>query len=267
LDVYGLQGDEIFWAKVYPKDIEVEPRSDYDGETRMLGVEINLCVELQIYREESCEVLKDAYSLDVDLELERENASYYQLLVKNISKVRLMEQQQMGPNQKRILQICGSSGAISLDTVERGENGIRVEGVLNVHILYATAEDALPFAHVESHLPFEQFVEIQDFSENAKVWLEYKLEQMQVNLLDGTEYEIKAVIEIGVLALEEKMVSNIIEVKEEALDMDFLQRSPGMIGYLKKDGEDLWDVAKKYHVAPANIIENGNRVLVVKQVY
>ena len=267
LEFYGLSGDEIFWTKVTPKDIVVEPRSDYDGESRMLGLEFGLFVESQIYREETCEVLTDAYSLDKELNLEREDTSFYQLLVKNISKVRLMEQEQIEPRQEKILQICGSSGAITIDTMEKRENGVQVEGVLNVHILYTTTEDALPFAHAESQIPFEQFIEIPRFSVNTKVWLDYKLEQIQVNLLDSAEYEIKAVIEIGILALEENHISNILQIEEEPLDMERVQRQPGMIGYVKKDGEDLWDVAKKYHATAANILEIGNRVLVVKQVH
>ena len=223
-------------------------------------------VELQIYREEICEVLTDAYGLDKELNLEKEDANYYQLLVKNISKIRLMEQQQLEPNQEKILQICGSSGNITDDSVEKRENGVYVEGVLNVHILYTTTEDALPFAHTEGQIPFEQFIEIPGFSENTKLWMEYKLEQLQVNLLDSTEYEIKAVIEIGVLAMEEKEVSNIIDVEEMSLDMEQVQNQPGMIAYIRKEGEDLWDIAKKYHDTAANILEIGNRVLVVKQV-
>lgn len=266
IDIYGLNGDEIYWTKIEPKDIVIESRSDYDGETRMLGMEVNLWVELQIYREEICEVLTDAYGLDKELNLEKEDANYYQLLVKNISKIRLMEQQQLEPNQEKILQICGSSGNITVDSVEKRENGVYVEGVLNVHILYTTTEDALPFAHTEGQIPFEQFIEIPGFSENTKLWMEYKLEQLQVNLLDSTEYEIKAVIEIGVLAMEEKEVSNIIDVEEMSLDMEQVQNQPGMIAYIRKEGEDLWDIAKKYHATAANILEIGNRVLVVKQV-
>ena len=266
IELYGLSGDEIFWAKVEPKEIVIEPRSDYDGETRMLGMELNLWVELQIYRENICEVLTDAYGLDKELKLERENTKYYQLLVKNVSKVRLIEQQQIEKNQEKILQICGSSGNITVDSVEKRENGVFVEGVLNVHILYTTTEDALPFAHTEGQIPFEQFVEISGFSEDTKIWMDYKLEQLQVNLLDSTEYEIKAVIEIGVLAMEEKEISNIVGIEELPLDMERVQRQPGMIAYVRKEGEDLWDVAKKYHATPANILEIGNRVLVVKKV-
>ena len=265
--LYGAEGDELFWAKILPQNILVEPRSDYDGENRMLGLEVQFDLEFQIYREETCEVLRDAYSLEEELKLETEDTEYYQLLVKNISKVRLMEQQQIEQNQEKILQICGSSGDIIIDSVEKRENGIQVEGVLNVHILYATTEDYLPYSHTEGQIPFVQMIEIPGYSEDTKLCMEYKIEQLQVNLLDSIEYEIKAVIEIGVLALEEKYIRNVIQIEGEPFDMERLQRQPGMIGYVRNEGEDLWDVAKKYHAVPANILEIGNRVLVVKQVY
>ena len=49
--------------------------------------------------------------------------------------------------------------------------------------------------------------------------------------------------------------------------MDALQKQPGMIGYVRRDGEDLWEVAKRYHATTDNMIEVGNKVLIVKQVH
>ena len=66
--------------------------------------------------------------------------------------------------------------------------------------------------------------------------------------------------------MKQTYVSNIISICEEPLDMESLQKQPGMIGCVRKDGEDLWDIAKKYHATADNIIEIGNKVLVVKQV-
>lgn len=262
----AIQGDEIFWATVKPLEVELEARGDYDGESRMLGMDVVMSMEVQIYREESCEILQDAYALDRELILHRESVPFSQLLVKNLSKIRLMEQAQIEPNEKRILQICGSSGHITIDRVEKGENGIHVEGILNVHVLYNTTDDVMPFAHVSNQIPFEQTIEIDGFTQDAKIWLDKKIEQIQVNLLDNSEYEIKAAIQLGVMALQQNHILNIVDVEEKPLDMDALQRQPGMIGCIRKEGEDLWDIAKKYHATAGNIIEIGNRVLVVKQV-
>lgn len=266
IEVDTLRGDEIFWTNIKPLEVEIEPRGDYDGENRMLGLDIVLGVELQIYREENCQVLEDAYALDKELLIDRENLPISQLLMKNVSKIRLMEQEQLEANQQRILQICGSSGDITVDRVQKRENGIQVEGVLNVHILYTTTDDAMPFAHTSSQLPFEQFIEIDGFDENSLYWINDSVEQLQVSLLDNSEYEVKAVIQIAVLAMKRDYISNIVSIGEEELDMEALQHQPGMIGYIRREGEDLWDVAKKYHATTENMIEIGNKVLVVKQV-
>lgn len=267
IDCGQLQGDEIFWAKIVPLEVEVEPRGDYDGEARMIGMDLAMSVEVQIYREEVCVMLKDAYALDRELILQREEVPFNQLLVKNLSKIRLMEQEHLEPNQERILQICGSSGDITIDRIQKRENGVQMEGVLNVHILYNTTEDNMPFAHASSQIPFEQFVEIEGLTEDAAIWIDERIEQLQVNLLDNTEYEIKAVLQIAVLAMKRDYISNIVSVNEEPLDIDTLQKQPGMIGCIRGEGEELWDIAKKYHATADNIIEIGNKVLVVKQVH
>ena len=267
IDVDMLRGDEIFWAKIKPIEVEIEPRSDYDGESRMLGLDMILEVELQIYREEECQVLEDAYALDKELLMDRKDIPISQLLIKNISKIRLMEQESIGPNQQKILQICGSSGKITLDRVQKRENGIQVEGVLSVHILYNTADDAMPLVHTNCHISFEQMVEIEGFSEDALCWINKSIEQLQVNLLEPSEYEVKALIQIAVLAIKKKSISNIVSIEEEMLDMETLQKQPGLIGYVCREGEDLWDVAKRYHATTDNMIEVGNKVLIVKQVH
>ena len=244
----------------------MEPRGDYDGENRMLGLDMVLSVEVQIYREENCQILQDAYSLDKELRIERNNIPINQLLMKNVSKIRLLEQEQLEPNQQRILQICGSSGNITIDRVHRRENGVHVEGVLNVHILYNTTDDMTPFAHTDSQIPFEQLIEIEGFTENSQYWLNESVEQLQVNLLDNSEYEVKALIQIAVLAMNQEDMSNIVSIDEEEIDEEMLQKQPGMIGYVRREGEDLWDIAKKYHASAENMVEVGNKVLIIKQV-
>ena len=261
-----LMGDEIFWNKVIPLEVLVEPRADYDGESRMLGLEIALSVEAEFYREESCEMLVDAYSLENELILEKEPAKVSQFLMKNISKVRILEQEHLEPNQEKILQICGSSGMVSVDRIKRLDEGILLEGLLQVHILYNTTADSMPIAHCQTHIPFEQLIEMNGCSKDTAVRMEAKLEQLQVNLLDNTEYEVKAIIQVVLFAKEPIEFSNVTNMIEMPIDMELLKKQPGMIGCIRREGEDMWDIAKKYHASTENIIEMGDKVLIVKQV-
>ena len=53
---------------------------------------------------------------------------------------------------------------------------------------------------------------------------------------------------------------------EIPIDMEVLKKQPGMIGCIRREGEDMWEIAKKYHASTENIIEMGDKVLIVKQV-
>lgn len=267
IDLPQVEQNDICWVRIHSKESQLEPREDYDGEARMLGLETSFGVEVQLFREESCQMLLDAYALNQDLVMEKQVISNPVFLIKNISKIRIFEQEKIDPKQERILQICGSDGRIVLDRVQKKENGVVVEGILSVSVLYNTNEDAVPYQSHNSQLSFEQFVEIPDCNEKeVKLRLEANLEQLQVNLLDNAEYEIKATIQIGLFASCEEKMETIVSMEEKPLNMEELQRQPGIIGVCRKEGEEIWDIAKKYHAAPENIIELREKVLVVKQV-
>lgn len=267
IELYNLHNDEIFWSKVSPENISLEARADYDGEMRMFGLSMTLNVSLLLYREETCEQLVDAYSLEHELVIKKEPFTISQFLLKNISKTRILEQIKVEPTLPRILQICGCSGNIIVDHMQRVEEGLKVDGILNVHILYSTTDDEMPFAHHNSQVPFEQTIEITGLSDASKYWTDQKIEQLQVNLLDNMEYEVKAILQIGIFAQEPFVSENIVDIQEEPLNMDELQKQAGMIGCVCKEGEELWDIAKRYHATPENIMEIGDKVLVVKQVH
>ena len=266
MDIPGIYGDEIFWAKVSPMEIVMEPREDYDGESRMFGLDMTLMANVQVYREELCEALLDAYSLEKELHIERKPIMLQQLLMKNVSKVRVLEQMHLEQKEERILQICGFGGHIIVDHMQKMENGIQLDAVLTVDILYNTTDDEVGYAHTRCQIPLEQFVEIEGMSGDTDVWMDAQIEQLQVNLLDNTEYEVKAIVQLPLMVMRNQQMDTIVHIEEEPLDMDALTKQPGMIGYVRKEGEELWDIAKKYHAVPEDILELGDTVLVIKQI-
>ena len=254
--IEGEQGD-IFWVKVQPDSPEVEARNDYDGENRILGVDISLCLEYKLWKEENTQILKDVYSTTRKVDLERTNSVLPRFLMKNIAKTRISEQFKIEANQEKILQICAYDGTINVDRVTTEPNGILFEGVLKVHILYFTSDDNLPIEHIEAILPFEQLVEVNQMTENT--WCDYQaaVDVLQVNLLDNSEYEIKAAIRIAVLAFEEDNMEHIVEVREGEPLVEELRNQPGMIGYIVQEKEQLWDIAKENHTTIRQIMEEN----------
>ena len=62
-----------------------------------------------------------------------------------------------------------------------------------------TADDNEPVEHIREQLPFEQLVEVPGMSENVQFYMGYGIDQINVNLLDNSTYEVKAAVSLEVL--------------------------------------------------------------------
>lgn len=261
------------------KDIEVKP--DYDGEERMLVMELNLSLDIRIWQEKIIERLEDIYSLEKKIIPVNEKLMLEKFFGKNEAQCRVTERMELGQNQEKILQICSCEGVAKVENKEIRDGGIFVEGIIDVELLYITTDDKMPLGVAQGVYPFEQFVEIPDLETNKEknnvlLELESRLNQLSAVMLDQEHVEIKAVIGLNVLAFDEVWITNITEIKEEPLDIEQLRKRPGFVGYVAKEGDSLWKIAKENHTTVEEIMKNnkrkeeqlkkGEKILIVKNV-
>ncbi len=277
-DVEGVGGKQDVYYKIQIEDIgkELEVKQDFDGEERMLLLELQMHLYVRVWQESQLELLEDVYSLKQNLIPERGNVQARHLLIKNNAVCKVTEQLELTENQEKILQICSCEGTVAVDRMERRPEGVMVEGTLTVWLLYITTDDHMPVGAIEKIYPFEQLIEIPVTEEPIQMEWECSLEQLFASMLDQSHAEIKAMINIGLLVFETKELERVVAVKEEPMDMEELQKIPGLIGYIAKNGDTLWSVAKQYHTTPEAIMlhnqkkdENlrvGEKLLIVKEI-
>ena len=79
---------------------------------------------------------------------------------------------------------------------------------------------------------------------------------------------------MNLIAFAKESLQKIDEVAEEELDFVKLQQYPGIMGYIVKDGDSMWKIAKENHTTVENILETneltgqdlkiGEKLLIVK---
>lgn len=273
----GVQDENIICkVKVTPISTELEVKPDYDGEERILVLELALNVDIRVWREEQLELLADIYSLKKKLLPICKERVLERLLVKNYAKCRIAEQIELPESQERILQICACEGKVNLERKELVENGVQAEGTIVVELVYITTDDNMPVGTVREIYPFSQVIEIPELSGPLRMELDCGIEQLQAVMLDQEHIEVKAVVHLDLLAVLEQNIHNIEEVEEAALDMEELQNRPGLVGYIAKEGDELWEIAKENHTTIHDILETngwkekellpGDTILIVKRV-
>jgi hypothetical protein len=112
----------------------------------------------------------------------------------------------------------------------------------------------MPVKTAREIYPFTAMVEIPDADENVRIKLNCGLAQMAAVMLDQAHIEIKAQIHLDVLAVRDIFISNIESVDTQPYEADDNDEA-GLIGYVVKHGDDLWEIAKNNHTTEADIME------------
>ena len=102
------------------------------------------------------------------------------------------------------------------------------------------------------------------------------LEQLSVMMLDSDEIEVKAGIGLNAIVFDSIKEPIITDIQVTDVDYAKMQAMPSMIGYVVKNNDSLWNIAKKYYtttrrIKELNELENdnikvGDKLLIMKKV-
>ena len=251
----GCMGEMIpnIGFSVMHQSIEVKP--DSDGEERVMSVDTVLELDMKLYREEEHDLILDVYSPLKECIPQGKEMWLESLLVRNDSKCRVSDRIELKESQGKILQICHSQGRVKVEKTKIVENGIQADGIVFMKILYITGNDEMPFYSVDGMIPFSHIIEANGINEDSIFFLQADLEQLSTSMIDSNEIEVKAVISLNVLVLQCENRMIISKVEERPLDMEKIQAMPGITVYVMKNGDSMWDIAKRFYTTVEEICE------------
>lgn len=151
---------------------ELSGKPDEDGENRIISFELTLKLQMKFYENKETQILDDAYSTAMELEPVRKTMSLNRLIMKNQSVLRLSEQFNID-NQDKILQICNTTGKITIDEQQVVKDGIQLDGVMQLYVLYMTENDSNPLSIEKVVMPFRHVIEIDGLSPECYYELQF----------------------------------------------------------------------------------------------
>lgn len=206
----GCDETNVVQAEVGIHGRELEVKSDEDGEDRVIDVEIILQLDIKAFGEEQIELLTDFYSTKKECRPVLQTSYFENLIMKNKSKSRVNGKIALNASHPP-LQIWKVSGDVRVDEKRIVEDGVEVEGVIDINVLYQSADDNVPLAASAGLLPFEQHIQIPDILPDSDIRMNAGLEQISGSLLGENEADIKAVVVLDVLVfnnIEEPIIAD-----------------------------------------------------------
>ncbi len=275
VECYGVEESMYHYVTSTLEDIMVDVRMDEDGEMRILGIEGTLQMRIQIYEEEDIEILEDMYSLESECELEKREAVYEEMLLRNQSKCKVSEQLSLPELKDDILQICHSDGVVQVEHTEVVDGGVQIEGILHISFLYVKANDEVPFDTWQGMVPFTHLLEGTDVNQEICIDIHSSLEQLSITLAGSDDVEIKAVLVFNSFLRKPINVDVITDVTLLPYSAEEAQKRPGIVGYIVKENDDLWNLAKRFYTTMDGIrevnnlgekeLKCGDRILIFKE--
>ena len=254
--------------------LEIQP--DSDGEERVLQAEAVLELDICLYQEETVSLLQDVYHPHRECIPKVQEETLESLLIRNSSKCRLTDKLQMRVPKNKILQICHSQGDVKVDKTQIVSDGIQVDGILRLKVLYIVGNDDMPFYSAETVIPFSHIVEARGISKDSVYYLHSELEQLSTTMADSNELEIRATIGVNVLVLQCSEEFILDKMEEAPLDQEKIRSLPGITVYIVQPEDTLWDIAKRFYTTTEEIrsmneleneeISSGMPLLLVKKV-
>ena len=124
-------------------------------------------------------------------------------------------------------------------------------------------------------IPFSYLIECDEMNEDTVYDINYGLEQLSVSMLGSGEVEVKAVLAFHSFIRRQLWQNVITDMEALPFDMEKIGKEPGITGYIVKEGDELWDLAKQYRTTTERIqatnglnngeIKEGDKILIFKE--
>lgn len=237
---------------------EIEVRTDFDGEERVACLDLVLDLDMKLYEEEQIETLTDVYGVAKDVQPVMRQGTFSRLLVRTSGRTKLTEQVKLPAGLPDIAALCHSSAEAAIESTELTEQGVLITGTLTVEILYVPEGEA-ELSSFRTELPFAYELEAPDLKEACRYNIEPSVDQLNVSMLSGSEVDIKAVLAFGLLGFCDEEENIISDISVTETDMGVINELPGIVVYVAAEGDELWELGKKYYV-PLSQIREMNRL-------
>lgn len=254
---------------------EAELQADYDGEPRTVRVDAVLELQMRYFEDCTCDVLCDAYSFAKEISPIRKEVVWDEMVQAADSRIRIAGKVKIADTDPEMMQLLCTGGEVHADYAALTNEGLKIQGTAEVWVLCAAAEDAQPLVCISEAYPFETVVELRDADPDSQWQLYAGMDQLNGNLTDTREIEIKGSVQIQILVRKRNILSLVEGLEEAPLDTERIRKLPGMAVHVVQPDETMWNIAKAHATTCQSVmdwndlkeetVKPGMKLLLVKE--
>lgn len=233
--------------------LEINLRTDSDGEYRRMGVEIRAYADASAYKSRQIEIISDAYSVEYELEAERRYMEFNRFCGAVSGRINCVGMIETG---KELSQVIDSWCEISsVETALRGDK-ICVSGKLIMCAIAGCADGDKEYA--EKTVPFEYETALPQKVGEGHAQCDAVVTGCTYTISGASKIDIKAEVSVSAFAYEDIRISCICSVSPDKSREKNCDGKPSVVAYFAQAGEALWNIAREHNASIDSIMEDNN---------
>ncbi|MDD6573407.1 MAG: DUF3794 domain-containing protein [Thermoflexaceae bacterium] len=274
VELSGVSEEMFSMIPLRLQETSVLIKADYDGEERVIGAEGIIKIDIKAYSEEEMPVVWDMYSTANHVDVKSCDKNFQQMIMKNSLKARGYNKYKISDADEKPLQICYAYGDAHLENAAVTEDGMKIEGFVDVTVIYISADDNGPMASFQCQVPFLQEMSMEKQAGTPEYAINLCVDQINASMISGDEVEVRVFVGIEILMMRVMSQKFITEADMTPMTSKELSSFPGIIGYIVSNEETLWDIAKRYKTTVEKIrgvnkitvdnVKRGDKLLITR---
>lgn len=222
--------------------LEIEPKTDNDGEFTSFTVEAKLLITAETYCKNDIPVILDAYSKKYETQITETPVKFKKLLDNITDNFALKEE--VKTSDFPIQRVIDNWFDIRLNESKMTDKGLKVCGDLVLSFIVKDEDGNV--SYLEKKTEFEHLTELGNASGNLSADPKVIVKQLAYNLADANTVEARAEISVISPIYENREITVVTDIKICDTKQANGNGDTAMIVYFGEEGERLWDIARRY---------------------
>lgn len=251
-DFEGISPDMYCISDYDIKNITCEKNLDEDGSMSLIDFNADMCLTVRAYDEKELEFISDVYSPDFDIDVETREIFVTEMIDSQTGQCTVS--QSCGANTD-VEKIYSVTSKVFTDNVQISGNSVVASGSVKSVVLYRAASDSQMHS-MHTSIPFSCDMPIsRSFdSQNAFAGADAFVEHESYSIEGGSSIKLRFVVRVNSTVKRSFAINAVTDISvDENKKIDKSSQS-GITVYFVQSGDDMWNIAKRYHTMPSDII-------------
>ncbi len=255
IDIDGITDKCDSYVKICVISCEIIPRGNI-GETTQVECELVLEMNCSACKYDNIEIVTDAFSTTNQVNMDYTDAKIEMMPIKvdETKQAKATIEYKEGELES-VYDVWAKVNTMS-SRCDLATKSIIYSGSCNF-VVMAKSTEGKPL-YMESDIPFEHTMALENMSESNYVEPTAEIVSTSYNMLNSNAVEAKTEIKIGGLVNETASVKIMSGIEVDDSETKVKEGNYALKLYFADEGEDVWEIAKKYSTSMDAILEEND---------